>query len=393
MSIFRRIFPGSKGVAESEKPQAAGSDSRGGTTPIGNAHTASPLRTWLPSKLLPQAEDGGALLDEITAAISNHVVVPNGAAETVALFGMHAHAHSAAQFSPLLAIVSPDTGCGKTTLLRVLKALTPSPLSASNLTAAGLYRTISWRKHTLLIDEGDTIALGRNELRGILNCGHCRDSAHVLRADGIFDVWCPKAIALIGVLPSTLRDRSLQITLKRKRPEETVAPLDGPALARLNRFCERSAIWAAKHSDRLAASNPNMPRAITNRAADNWAPLLSIADAAGGSWPQLARAVAVRSAADAQADISPGAAVLSDIRKIFRVLRIDRIPTAELIKALVWMDDRPWCEWTGRRAITASQLARLLKPYGISPKTIRFENATAKGYMLVDFDDAFARYL
>ena len=35
-----------------------------------------------------------------------------------------------------------------------------------------------------------------------------------------------------------------------------------------------------------------MPKALTNRAADIWEPLLALADLAGGHWPQLARQAA-----------------------------------------------------------------------------------------------------
>jgi len=394
MFVFRKFFDRSKNAAEPGKPGTAGTDSPSKPTPpIASTGAVLPLRTWLPTKLLSQVEDGFKLLDDISAAVRDHVVMPHGAAEMIALFILHTHAHAAAQFSPLLAIISPDSACGKTTLLRALAVLTPSALPVANLTAAGLYRTISSRKYTLLIDEGDTIPIGQNELRGILNSGHCSDSAQVLRADGIFNVWCPKAIALIGVLPTTLRDRSLLITLKRKRPDETVTALDRAALARLHRLGERAAAWTVHHRERLAAANPAMPPELTNRTADNWAALLAIADVAGGRWPQLARLVAGRSAAEAQADISAGVMLLGDVRKVFVVIRTDRIPTTDLLEALKSMEDRPWCEWRGRQAITASQLAHLLKPYGISPKTMRFVNFTAKGYLLADFEDAFLRYL
>jgi Protein of unknown function (DUF3631) len=49
-----------------------------------------------------------------------------------------------------------------------------------------------------------------------------------------------------------------------------------------------------------------------------------------------------------------------------------------------------------RKPITKNSLARLLKPYKIRPGTIRIgpgERDTAKGYKLVQFMDAFARYL
>ena len=366
------------------------SDSRDETT--NDVGMAASTRGWL-SVFGPQAPAGHELLDQIATAVVAHVVLPPGAKELIALFILHCHAHNAAQFSPLLAIESPDIGCGKTTLLRVLVALTPRPLFISSLTAASLYRTITRNKHTLLIDEGDSIALGKKELRGILDGGHFRGSAHVLRADGTFNVWSPKAIALIGALPTSLRDRSILATLKRKLPAETVAALDPAAVARLNELRDRIAVWAAQHHNRLATANPLMPPGLTNRAADNFAPLLAIADAAGGRWPELARQLAVQNAATTRTDLSVGVILLGDIRKIFQTIRTDRIPTEDLINALKWMDDRPWAEWRGRQGISPSQLAHLLKPYGISPKVLKFQDWSARGYLRIDFEDAFNRYL
>jgi hypothetical protein len=137
-----------------------------------------------------------------------------------------------------------------------------------------------------------------------------------------------------------------------------------------------------------------MPPGLINRAADNFTPLLAIADAAGGRWPQLARQVAARNAVMARVDISLGVILLGDVREIFKAMQTDRIATEDLIDALKSMDHRPWAEWRGRQGITPSQLAYLLKPYGIAPKTLRFQpDFTAKGYLSNDFQDAFSRYL
>ena len=53
-------------------------------------------------------------------------------------------------------------------------------------------------------------------------------------------------------------------------------------------------------------------------------------------------------------------------------------------------------EFARGKPITPTQLARLLKPFDISPKTLRFgaeEGDTAKGYRRDWFEDAFERYL
>jgi hypothetical protein len=117
--------------------------------------------------------------------------------------------------------------------------------------------------------------------------------------------------------------------------------------------------------------------------------VLAIADVAGGRWPELAR----RLAAAARSEVTPATALLTDIRGVFAMATTDRIPTASLMAALVAKEDRQWAEWHRGRPITAQQLASILKPFEIFPRTMRFGTVLAKGYLLVDFDDAFTRYL
>jgi len=94
----------------------------------------------------------------------------------------------------------------------------------SNTTAAALFRSIDQFKPTLLVDELDTFIQAKEELRGILNSGHTRATAHILRCVGHdheprpFSTWAPKALAMIGQLPETLRDCVIVVRLKRKRP-------------------------------------------------------------------------------------------------------------------------------------------------------------------------------
>src|SRR4029453_13517885 len=89
-------------------------------------------------------------------------------------------------------------------------------------TPAALFRAIEAGKPTLLIDEADTFAKMADELRGILNAGHTRDTAYVVRSGGhargprLFFTGAPKVVAAIGHLPDTIQDRSIRIVLVRK---------------------------------------------------------------------------------------------------------------------------------------------------------------------------------
>ena len=100
---------------------------------------------------------------------------------------------------------------------------------------------------------------------------------------------------MIGKLPSTLSDRAIEVPLKRKRPDEKVMrfrivrPGDLPDL---KRKCIR---WAADNliSLRDGALGVSVPEGLNDRAADNWEPLLAIADRTGGEWPERARKAAL----------------------------------------------------------------------------------------------------
>ena len=52
----------------------------------------------------------------------------------------------------------------------------------------------------------------------------------------------------------------------------------------------------------------------------------------------------------------------------------------------------PWCEWRAGKPLTQRQLARLLEPFGISPKQI-WKGRNLRGYEKGQFSDAFTRYL
>ena len=108
--------------------------------------------------------------------------------------------------------------------------------------------------------------------------------------------YTPCAIALIGSLPSTLADRSVSIKLQRRRWDEPIEPLRFDRTEHLDQLARKAARWAADNAERLRHADPEMPADVFNRMADNWRPLLAIADAAAGEWPMRARQAIQRTA-------------------------------------------------------------------------------------------------
>ena len=356
--------------------------------------------TWDNPEPWSDPVDGAVLLEELVRTFSRFLTLPEGAATALALWTIHTHAHDAFYVSPVLAITSPQKGCGKTTTLDILSALVARPLTASNVRAAPLFRTVEKFRPTVLIDEADTFLDGNDEVRGILNSGHTRSGAFVLRCVGdefdvrLFSTWAPKAIAKIGKLPDTLADRSIHVELKRRLPGETSEIVRGDRLgAELEPLKRRCMRWASDHLDILRGADPPVPEGLYNRAADNWRPLLAIADAAGGVWPERARLTASGQAQQRESDDAPAVLLLADVRDLFARRGLDRLFSADIVSALVGMEERPWPEWSRGKPLTAATLARQLRPFGIQPKQIRIGDTSVKGYLLADFQDSFRRYL
>jgi putative DNA primase/helicase len=345
--------------------------------------------------------DGSKLATDISATISKYVALPARTADTIALWILHCYTISAVFVSPILAITSPLKQCGKTTLLEVVGALVPRLLLASSITASALFRSVEKYEPTLLVDEADTFLANHEELRGVLNAGHTRNTARVVRTVGdkheprVFSTWCAKAIALIGRLPETLEDRSIVISMRRRAPSEQVERLRRDRLHRqLEPLRQQAARWTADHQKIIRDADPAVPDSISDRAQDNWRPLLAIAEALGGDWPETARAAVLALGGVAiEVDNAPRVQLLADIRDLFAERSVDRLSSEEIVETLTKMEDRPWPEWRQGKPLSKNQLARLLKPFGVRPRTVRTNGSTPRGYQLDDFQDAFARYL
>jgi hypothetical protein len=145
-----------------------------------------------------------------------------------------------------------------------------------------------------------------------------------------------------------------------------------------------------------------MPAALRDRQADNWRPLLAIADAFGADWARRGREAAL-SWAGQHHDEDAAVVLLGDIRDIFDRLGLDRLPSQTMVDHLTAADDAPWSEWRGMngnlqpRKLSQGELAKLLEPFQIRPQTIRVFAATSgrptlKGYYRSKFEAAWRAY-
>jgi Protein of unknown function (DUF3631) len=336
--------------------------------------------------------------------------------DACALWILHTYVIRHFMISPKLFVHSPMKECGKSTLFDILNHLVARPLLAENITTATCFRIIAKHQPTLLIDEVDSFLKENDELRGVLNASH-RYDGRVPRLIGAgddyeprnFKVYAAVALAGIGWLHPTLMSRSIVIDLQRAGRNDQLEPLRIGKTDHLDELARRIVRWVTASEERIAAMEPAMPGDLVNRAADNWLPLLAIADAAGGEWKERARAAATGLSAGAPSDSLE--MLLSDIRDVFygraepqeppklsRAISkrpLKEMKSAELVEALTAIPGHPWGEvGKSKKPLTQHQLASRLRPLRIMTKKLHPPGeASANGYLFADLEAAFERYL
>lgn len=344
-----------------------------------------------------------ALFDEIATTIRRFVVLDEDEVVAITLWLPHSYLTEVAGVSPLLLINSPEKGCAKTLTLDLVSRMALNPLPAANITQAALFRSIAKYKPTLLIDEGDTFLKGNDELHGVINAGY-KYGGNVVRCetknDTIdvveFSVYGPKAIAGIALerhLPESTLSRCIMINLRKKLPHEKTERLRHADSGLFEGLNKRLKQFAKTFKETLAKARPHLPEELSDRAQDNWEPLLAIAECAGPEWLARATKAALKLSGAATEAVSAGNELLSDIHDAFTTRQATRFRTVELLKALTDDEELGWATWNRGKPLTARQLAKLLTAYGIHPKTVRFGKETPKGYELSQFEDVFNRYL
>ena len=346
------------------------------------------------------------LLDAIYKLAGRFIAYPSDAAHVAhVLWIAHTHLMDAWESTPRLAFLSPEPASGKTRALEISELLVPNAVEAINVTPPYLFRKVGDddAKPTILYDEIDTVfgpkAKENEEIRGLLNAGHRRGAVAgrcVVKGKTVtteeISAYCAVALAGLGWLPETILTRAVIIRMRRRAPNEKVTAFrrrvhapDGHKLR------GELAAWAAKAVDAMAAARPEIPLGIEDRNADVWEPLLAVADAASGDWPQRARDAAVALVAAAgESEPSLGIRLLADMRTVLGAS--DALPTAEILVALINLTESPWGDLKSK-PITDRALSTRLRQYGIRSKNVRIGERISKGYAREDFHDAWLRYL
>ncbi len=349
-----------------------------------------------------------SILGRVVDHVRRYVVLTNDQLIAIALWIAHTHALGAAEATPYLNISSAEKESGKTLLLEVMRALVARPWLTGRVSAAVLARKVDDISPTLLLDESDAAFNGDKEygetLRGILNTGYRRGGSYsVCVGQGAnltyrdFSTFAPKGIAGLGRLPDTVESRSISIRLKRRAPNEQIERYrERDVRPRAELVFNNLETWADHEPtiEALAEARPDLPENLGDRSCDVWEPLLAIADAAGGEWPQRARQAAASLSAPTDADDTLGVRLLADIRSALD--DVDELTTQDLLTVLNALDEAPWGAWNDGAGMRPRELANKLRPYEIRSGDVHVDQdgkrKTLKGYRRADFEDAWERY-
>src|SRR5262249_45280758 len=161
----------------------------------------------------------------------------------------------------------------------------------------------------------------------------------------------------IGQPPDTVADRAVVIRMKRRTRAEPIERFRRRELVEeAEELRARLAAWAEQAEAGLEQARPLLPDELDDRAADAWEPLLAIAEAAAGAWPERTRQVAVTlSGGEQREDESLAVRLLADLYLVFHPGPVDentpaaepleRLSTSQLLDALHGDEEAPWVSY------------------------------------------------
>lgn len=335
----------------------------------------------------PHPEQLAEALERARDFFAKYLHAPDHVFDVLAAFVAYSRCWTQFETAVYIMVTSPTKRCGKTRLRELVELLVgDAALSAGSVTGPALVRAIEKWKPVVIFDEADAIhGLGEDGaalLRAILNEGF-RKNGKVIRCSGrdheptVFSAFCPKLLIGIGeFLAPTVRDRCIKIALQRKPPQAAVQRFR-LAVARV----EASAV-----ADSLALFSAVLPSSVeplatgNDRYSDAAEPLLAVAAAAGPQWEaRVRRALIALEEPDAEPPLAE--ATLFAVAEIVIDRGVEAIASNELCAALNSITDGPWQDLRRGQGLNPHTLARILKPFDLVPRTVRFaDGKTAKGY-------------
>ena len=335
------------------------------------------------------------LLNEIMLEIQKFVHCSDEVATAATLWITATWNIALTEIAPVCVISAPESGCGKTQMLKLFNCLVKNPLFTGGGTVAYLMRKIELEQPTLLVDEFDTIK-GGEELRALFNTGFEANGVFG-RCEGVnnkpveYRTFCFKAIAGIGKPHITISSRAIPLNLQKMATGEQVARMrqrDTSHLFVTRRKLAKLAEQFAVLGDQVCWNGSNLvPDALSDRESDCWELMLGIANEASPEWLKLAQSAAIKihkSEADAQLKSN----FINDIKTVLERKKVSSFTAKELCGWLVFETEMEWAE----QKLNPFQLGKKIAGYEIKSNKLTLNGRQDRYYFLHQFHDVFERY-
>lgn len=338
--------------------------------------------------------------DEIYQAlyelIDRHIIIDEPLKVAFVLWVLFTYLIDDCDIAPIAWITAPEKSCGKSTLLGLFERVVNRPYTMTDPSQAVLYRIMDKYKPCLLIDEIDTGLKDKSTILGILNAGYSRHACKIPKVNmdkggtvESFNAFGAKVLCGIGGLTGTTASRSIKFELKRKSNNDKVARLNKRTLthAKTDLIRQKAKRWATDNRQAIIQTEIEI-LPINDRAYDNWYILLQIAHVLGVYDTAKQACLTINKAKD---ELSTNEQLLFDIREVWRG---EKMALKFLLERLIADDEKAWASLNNGQEMTAHQLGKRLRGFGIAPKTIKTGvSTTAKGYDKDQFTQIWERYL
>jgi hypothetical protein len=375
------------------------------------------------------------ILDSAVAAMPRFLLAPQAYYDVMTLWAAASYLVQseliALPIMPQLSFQSAGPESGKSTGLEITATLSYRGRLRSSYTAATVFRRISAEQSTMcLVDLHTVLTDPRSELHQVVKACHRRAEATVDRTEEhsggsryikAYRCWAALAWASIGPLFEEMQGRAIILPLRPALPHESrelahSSPSRCPELIDARR---QLAVWALGVATPL---DPVIPEPLYSRIADNWRPLVAIAEMAKGDWPvRVAAAIeelrqiehrppymtrlltAIRDAFDARAQrnakakaVEQGSTIASEDLFHIGARPTTRLTTGEICEALNSDAESGLGETNHGRGITPYTLRDHFRHLSIRSRDWWVGQKGAqkhlRGYYREQFDDSFARH-
>ena len=366
-----------------------------------------------PAPDAPVSLEGEATLDAVRSWLARYVsTVQESDLDLLTLWAAHTHLCLETYTTARLLLDSPVPGSGKTTTLEHLERLCLHPVQMASVSSpAMLVRLLDSGLRTMLIDEVDRSLSpdkeGIGDLIAVLNSGYKRGATRPVLVPSKEGGWATKEMSTFApVVMAGNSPRLPEDTLSRSVRVLLMPDVDGVIEESDWEWIEddarelgrRLAAWADAVRESVRTNRPVLPEQVRGRARERWSPMLRVAEAAGGRWPEVVRRLAVEDVEEQELGREEG--VVTQRPHVLLLQHLTEVwppgetfvPTDELIEALVTQHPETWGEFSpfGKR-LNAQRLGRMLAG-NYKVHTVRPDSRGSRGYAAASLSTVMRRF-